>query len=450
MHRLTDTNLIYGNLFEVATPVLRERYNRALELLYGKTTALERFRIDQSGFSPELAEEFGDEEYLNPHGCNRMFILLTVEQANLPLLDVTFSCSRAILKDFIEDNRDVLFALTARDAVFGELEDSVYKVKTLGDLTAIKNIQMKVRTSKRLIVKAQQLSRRIERFMEADTAWCDDALLQEMIELAEVVGDVRRQPMVPEKVIYEQGNFFTTHLGGLYVFNATRKPTLIYCSPDQQASRVYEDETLGFTHIPLSDQTAVARFLKEADLAEPILGLAHLAPEELLQEKLDFIALDHAAQNEAPAEIWDFEPLALRRYVHRQVDALPAEFHALQGVLRALEQNEASARLEADSPGYFYLLRAARHGDRDLVNHLLARLTPFDFRQLFICNKELFYESYESWNDRKRGYVAAYLTRHYQGREAEVWRALYGRTRAPLGPCGERPSSYRSFIPEAG
>ena len=450
MHRLTERNLIYGNLFEVATPVLRDRYNRALELLYGRQSGLERFRIDQSGFSPELAEEFEDPEYLNPHGCNRMFILLTLEQTYLPLLDATFSSSRAILQGYIEDNREALFALTARDAVFGELEDSVYKVNTLGDLTAIKHIQMKVRTSKRLIVKAKELSRRIDRFMEADAAWCDDDLLQEMIDLAEVVGDVRRQSMVPEKVIYEQGNFFTTHLGGLYVFNSTRKPTLIYCSPDQQSSGVYEDRTLGFTHIPISNQPAVARFLKEADLVEPILGLQHLLPEELLQEKLDFIALDHAAQNEAPAEIWDFEPLALRRYVQRRVDELPSEFHALQGVLRALEQNEASTRLEPEAPGYFYLLRSARHHDRDLVNHLLARLTPLDFRQLYICNKELFYESYEGWNDRKRGYVATYLTRHYQGREAETWRALYGRTRAPQGPWGTRPSSYRSYIPEAG
>ena len=106
MHRLTENNLIYGNLFEVATPVLRDRYNRALQLLYGRQTELERFRIDQSGFSPEVAEELDDAEYLNPHGCNRMFILLTLEQTYLPLLDATFSSSRAILRNYIEDNRD--------------------------------------------------------------------------------------------------------------------------------------------------------------------------------------------------------------------------------------------------------------------------------------------------------------------------------------------------------
>ena len=450
MHQLTERNLIYGNLFEVATPVLRDRYNRALELLYGRQSGLERFRIDQSGFSPELAEEFEDPEYLNPHGCNRMFILLTLEQTYLPLLDATFSSSRAILQGYIEDNREALFALTARDAVFGELEDSVYKIKTLGDLTSIKHIRIKARTPNRLITKAKRLSSKIDAFLESETAWADDAALQQIIDLAEAVGDVRRQPVIPTRIDYEEGNFFTTHLGGLYVFNSARKPTLIYCGAGQQGSGVYEDQTLGFRHIPLSDRTAIARFLREADLVEPLAGLKHLDPEALLREKLEFVAIDHAAQTEAPGEIWDFEPMALRRYLHRNVDELPAEFHDLQGALRALEQGAPGRRLEPEAPGYFYLLRSARHKDRDLVNHLLARLTPLDFRQLFICNKDLFYELYETWNDRKRGYVAEYLARHYQGRAAEVWRHLYGRTKVAEGPWGERPAGERPFIPEAG
>ena len=435
MQRLTDNKLIYGNLFEVNSPTLAERYNRALAILHGRTTALGSFRIDQSGFSPEVAEEFGDPTYLNPHGCNRLFVLLTVEQADLPLLDATFSCSRAILKGFIQDNRDALFALTARDAVFGELDDSVYKIKTLADITAIKRIRVKVRTTRRLISKSNRLARKIRDFQASDTAWCDDALLQEMIDLAEIVGDVRRQPMAPRNVVYEHGDFFTTHLGGLYVFNSTRPPTLVYCGPDEQTP-AYQDATAGFRHIPITDRGAMARFLRAAELVENVADYPGLEPETVLAEKLDFIALDHAADGGGPAEIWDFEPMALRRYVHRAVDDLPDAFHDIQRVLRTLEQGEATARLEPEDPGYFYLLRATDDDRRDLVNHLLARLTPLDFRQLFICNKELFYALYQGWNDRKRAYVAEYLARGYRGREAAVWQRLYGDRSARRGPWG--------------
>lgn len=439
MHRLAENALIYGNLFEVASPVLRERYNRALKLLHGRQTRLKAFRIDQSGFSPEIAEKIGDPDYLNPHGCNRMFILLTVEQADLPLLDATFSCSRDILKRFVADNREALFGLTARDAVFGELEDSVYKISTLADLASIKQIRVKVRTPRKLVTKAHRLTRRIAAFRDSDTAWNDDARLREMIDLAKAVGDVRTQSMIPEIVRYKHGDFFTTHLGGLYVFNSARTPTLIHCGGgDDGPAEAHSDEVTGFRHIPVADHKALAGFLIGDGLIERIADRDDPDAAGILEEKLNLIALGHAGGNADDEDVEAYDPLVLRRYVHRWIDDLPPAFHGLQRVLRGIEQGEAAVRLEPGDPAFFYQFRSSDHADRDLVNHLLARLTPLDSRQLFICNKELFYDLYEGWADRKRALVADYLTRHYQGRRAEVWNRLYGHDPEESGPWGKR------------
>ena len=57
---------MYGNLVRVGSPSLVQRYNRALEKLIGRQTALETFHIDLSGFSPEIGHEFDDDTYLNP------------------------------------------------------------------------------------------------------------------------------------------------------------------------------------------------------------------------------------------------------------------------------------------------------------------------------------------------------------------------------------------------
>ena len=125
MKRLIEKGLMFGNLIEVSSPQLVERYNRALKALTGKETALSDFHIDISGFSPEIGDEFGDRLYLNPHGCNRQFILLTTSQKTAPLLHIKFSTSRDILQRFIEANERQVFALTAQDAVIGELANSV-------------------------------------------------------------------------------------------------------------------------------------------------------------------------------------------------------------------------------------------------------------------------------------------------------------------------------------
>ena len=89
MMRLVKAGLMFGNLYEVSSPALVERYNRALEHLTGKRTELTEFHIDIVGASPEVAHELGDELYLNPHGANQMFILLSTDQKTAPLLNLS-------------------------------------------------------------------------------------------------------------------------------------------------------------------------------------------------------------------------------------------------------------------------------------------------------------------------------------------------------------------------
>ena len=100
MKRLIQRGLMFGNLIEVASPALVDRYNRALKHLTGKTTQLTDFHIDISGYSPEIGDELNDHLYLNHAGVNRQFILLTTDQKRAPLLNTKFSTSRGILRQF--------------------------------------------------------------------------------------------------------------------------------------------------------------------------------------------------------------------------------------------------------------------------------------------------------------------------------------------------------------
>ena len=98
MHRLIKKGLMFGNLVPVNSSALVDRYNRAMKHLTGKTTQLSEFHLDISGYAPEIGEELGDHDYLNPNGCNRQFILLTTAQKTAPLLNAKFSTSRPILR----------------------------------------------------------------------------------------------------------------------------------------------------------------------------------------------------------------------------------------------------------------------------------------------------------------------------------------------------------------
>ncbi|WP_031247655.1 DUF6638 family protein [Mesorhizobium sp. LNHC229A00] len=79
---LRDNELIYGRLLTVDEPHLIQRYNKALTAFGLKPTKLKSFQIDRTGFSPDVAEECGDHDYLDPNEVNRRFIILTPSQAD--------------------------------------------------------------------------------------------------------------------------------------------------------------------------------------------------------------------------------------------------------------------------------------------------------------------------------------------------------------------------------
>ena len=207
MKRLIEKGLMFGNLIEVSSPALVERYNRALEHLAGKRTTLTDFHIDISGYSPEIGDELGDDRYLNPNGCNRQFILLTTAQKTAPLLNVTFSTSRGVLRQFIDANEAQLFALTARDAVAGELANSVYEVSNPARLLDIRHITIEADTLGGHLADAAKLGQMFDRFRKEPTGWRDDVLIAEMIGLAKRTGDVTRVPIALPKMAFVQTDF---------------------------------------------------------------------------------------------------------------------------------------------------------------------------------------------------------------------------------------------------
>ncbi|MGJ8618383.1 MAG: DUF6638 family protein, partial [Sulfitobacter sp.] len=227
MKRLIKHGLMFGNLFHVDSPALVDRYNRALEHLTGKRTEQTDFHVDISGYSPEIGDELNDHLYLNHAGVNRQFILLSMEQRRCPLLNTKFSTSRGILQQFYKENEAQLFALTARDAVAGELVNSVYDVSKPARLFDIRRIKVEADTTAGTVRDAAKLGEMVDRFKTEPDGWFDDVLIADMITLAGKTGDVVRNPVKLKQMSFDQRNFWTAHFGGLYLFQDVDHPALI-------------------------------------------------------------------------------------------------------------------------------------------------------------------------------------------------------------------------------
>ena len=425
MHRLIQSGLMFGGLFPVTSPALVERYNRALDHLTGKRTALTDFHVDLSGFSPEVGDELGDMDYLNPGGCNRQFVLLSTRQAEAPLLEMKFSNSADILRAFIAANEDQLFTLTARDAVAGELRNSVWSVADPVHLLDIRRITVEADTTTGTVRDAAALDGLIRRFRDEPDAWWDDVLVAKMIDLARRTGDVTRAPVIFDSADFHAMDFWTSHHGGLYIMRSVPEPAVL--------ARGLKRETLGDLPVhPLSDRRAVAGFLRDNALAQPIVDGRGEDAAAILREKMDVIAIDAlAAAGHLPG---DPDPRALRRATMRHADALPQTFHSLARVLSWAEGRGDWPRIDIDDPAYFHTLRGAPGPLRNKVNMMLAELGPEDFRQLHICHKPAFYARYGSQPEPWRAWVADYLATGYADDRRGTWRRLYASDLVPRMP----------------
>jgi hypothetical protein len=441
MHRLIERGLMFGNLIEVSSPVLVARYNRALEKLTGQRTELPDFHIDISGFSPEIGHELDDELYLNPNGCNRQFILLTTEQKTAPLLNAQFSMSRGILRDFIEANEAQLFALTARDAVLGELENSVFDVSVPARLFDILRITVQADTTDAHVANAEELQNRIVQFRTEPDAWWDDVLIAEMIGLAKKTGDVTRNPLVLAMPAFTKPSFWTAFFGGLYIFRDVEFPAVITPGKSDDVGDVPVENVYSFSY-----RNGVAQFLDKNGLAEPIVQARGADAVAILRQKMDFILVDIAASlgRDVPGQT----RADLRKLARQLGSALPEEFHALASLVRWAEQAGPWPHITSDQPAYFYTLRATPGPNRDLVNRLLAELSPLDIRQLFICHKEAFYRAYAGWPDAKKDYVATFLEREYAVDKAGARVALFGSDDPVMAdpPSAPKPTPERDDL----
>ncbi len=333
-----------------------------------------------------MGDELGDHLYLNKNGCNRQFILLTTDQKNAPLLNAKFSTSRGILTRFIAENEAQLFSLTARDAVAGELENTVFELNSPAKLFDIRRVTVIADTTGNHLAEAEKLGKLIETFRTKEDAWWDDVLIGEMIGLARKTGDVTRNPVRLQATAFEQGNFWTSHFGGIYVFRDVDHPAAISTLPK---------ESLGPMPVKyvfdLGDRNQIAKFLEINDLAEPIVKARGADAAAILRQKMDFVLVDTATA--LGLDIGHGSRRELRSAAAALGGRLPDEFQGLAALLRWVETGGAWPRITSTHPSYFYTLRARPHADRDLVNMLLAELSPLDVRQLFICHKELFYRT---------------------------------------------------------
>jgi len=425
MKRLLEAELIYGRLLPVDEPHLVERYNKALDGFGMRRTALASFRIDMTGFSPEIADELGDRDYLDPNRVNRRFVIMTPEQVNLPVVHTSFSNTAALMHEFFSANARAINAITIRDALYGEIEDSVSVVNDIDDLLSINEVRFKVLSAEDMLGKAGELRSLVDRLKTVPNAWSDDAMLNRMVELAKQTGDIRQNALVPDQLVFRHEAYWANHFGGVYVF-LDDKTTTVICDPTVPGFR--RSRPWQVSYIALDDHKRIFEFLASTKRLE-LPRASWVEQSGLFQHRAEMTILNLVNQGDPTTDLETADRIWLQTWMHRNAALVARDgtYPFLQEAIRAVAATGEIKIDEVAPERRFQLVRAAPdHPDQWLVNRLISQMVPYDFVSRFVFDKQGFYAAYEQYGEKFRAYVVATLTRAYLQDKAGFRRKLYG------------------------
>ncbi|QRY68062.1 hypothetical protein JVX98_27585 [Ensifer sp. PDNC004] len=425
MNRLLEAELIYGRLLDISEPHLIARYNKALEGFGLRPTALTQFSIDMTGFSPEIAEELGDRDYLDPNRVNRRFIIMTPEQAELPCVHTSFSNTAALMHEFFNANSRAINAITIKDALYGEIEDSVSVVNDIDDLLSINEVRFRVLSAEDMLGKAGELRGLVDRLKKVPTAWADDEMLTRMVELARQTGDIRQNALVPDQLVFRHEAFWANHFGGVYIF-LDHKTTTVICDPSVPGFR--RSRPWQVSYIAINDHARIYDFLASTKRLQ-LPQASWVEDSGLYQHRADMVVRGLINESDPTADLANADRIWLQTWMHRYAAAVAKDgaYPFLQEMIRTVAATGTIKMQDVAPANRFMLVRAApAHPDQWLVNRLISQLVPRDFVSRFVFDKQGFYDAYERYSESFKAYVVATLTGTYLKDKAAFRHKLYG------------------------
>ncbi|WP_442582595.1 DUF6638 family protein [Mesorhizobium sp. ASY16-5R] len=427
MDLLRDNELIYGRLLPVEEPHLVDRYNKALKAFGLPATKRNSFEIDRTGFSPQVADELGDPLYLDPNEVNRRFIILTPAQVDLPVVHTAFSNTSQLLYEFMTKNQRAINALTIKDVIYGEIEDSVTRVENIEDLLSINQVEFRVLSAEDVLGKASELGKLVDRLKQEPDAWRDDAMLNRMVELAKVCGDIRENALVPDQVIFRHNAFWTSHFGGIYVFVDPDMTTVISdpSAPGFRRSRPWQ-----VSYLSTGDADKVFSFLASTGRIE-LPRASWIETSGYLEHRAEMLIASLIHQTQPDTDFQKADKVWLQTWIHGHADLIARDgtFPLLNAAKREIA-HLGQLKIEDVFPKHRFLAIRAKpdHPDAWLTNRLISDFVPWDFVSRYVFNKQGFYRDYLGWGESFRAYVVNTLKTSYLKDKQGLRNRLYGLT----------------------
>ncbi|MFY0714697.1 hypothetical protein J1D01_13555 [Seonamhaeicola sp. NFXS20] len=403
MQKLIKANLYKSELIPVSGKLV-ERYNKCLEKLGFTPTKLKTFLIDGIGWSPEIAEEKQNLNYLNNGEANPHGVIITPLQKGKPVYLPFHSFDREMMKYIFKIYDEKIKDITRDSAICIDFDQKIDVFYEPLDVLKYNTIHINFHLMNNLYHQQNEQLQLIEKFKK-NYNFINEDIQAELLNSAKKYGDLRERDLNLPAIDFKVSSFYTRAFGGVYVLRDFISPIV-----------VFEDK----------------KWHKEAikDTRHEVL-IYHIHQKELIAKLRDHVIIEYnletAVQTKRYERIKKYElalhlkspqhpikdilsnPILFKSYLNKLDIDTRKKVMSVERYLEKLETSNEFKIADIVDSMLFYALHKPHSSletkHQDLIWKLLVNISPKDILYWYWYNKEDFYKNYKNWDESLKDWV---------------------------------------------
>ncbi|MBT8265179.1 MAG: hypothetical protein KJO41_07570 [Bacteroidia bacterium] len=403
MQKLQAANLYRSELIPISGKLV-DRYNDCLRTLGFKPTKLKNFSIDGIGWSPEIAEERKNVDYLNHGDANPHGIIISPLQKGKPVYIPFHSFDKDMMKFIFKTYEKQINDITRDCAIcldFDQNIDAFYE-----PLDVLKYDQVKI--AFRLIndldkIQQEQLDL-IEKF-KSNNNFIDETIHEELLQSAKKHGDLRNRELVLAPILFETNSFFTRAFGGVFILRDFISTIIVFI--DEESHKEAIKDTAHDVLIYHISQSELMDKLRDHLIIE--CELEDVVKTKRYERIKKFMFYKELAKTEHPIKDILSSKILFKSYLNKiEVKALK-RVNGVEIYLERLERSNAYKIPDLVSQDFYHALHQPHSSldvkHQDLIWKLLVNVSPRDVLFLYWYDKQEFYTQFEAWDESFQDWV---------------------------------------------
>ena len=416
MKKLIEHNLFGNGLLHLQEQMLIDRYNVCLKDIGIKQTKLTHFHIDKWGWSPEIAQEFGDKDYLSFGFANPYCIILSPEQEECSIYYPFHSFDWELMDTVFETYREMIKDVTTKTALWFEMDQGVSNYRSAKDMLLIDSFRIKFHTPDNIIKSANEQKKLVQEFNDSSVGWADSSLHAKILDSVSKFGDLRHRNFdLKEFQFTKIKSFYSRVFEGIFILRNGNlsKPLLVHEANNSNISGETQHSHVEFN---LNDPNLFI-YLYNNKLINNDLSY-YKGDFYTIQTLRDTVLIEQLAEHFPEEEINITSERHKNKYISMLANEqkLSDDFWALEEINNSIKKGKAENILK-----YSFDLQLALsypnpklpEEDKKVIWQILVKLSPIkDVVLQYLFDKNQFFADYVDWPDKKQDWAIEHIKKN--------------------------------------